>query len=394
MKRIISMIILAAMMLSAAAPALAADCYYYDAYGTHAYEQTSFAYPTCTTPGYVILECSACGKTLKDETGDAYGHDWYESGEMPATCTEQGVIYYCCGECYEEKTEIVKALGHQYTVQQVIEKATCVSGGKESVKCSRCGKTTTRETGKIAHKYGEWNVAVAATDSSVGTRTRKCADCGAEQTEQYYPDGTLYSGIGNKDAVKVLQTWLTDCGYLNDTIDGIFGKKTEQAVRDFQTRNALSADGIVWPETLKLLEKEWQILMGIYVEYCTRVEDENGVVEFVYCEEHKALMDEINEILAVENAEQTKAEILTGICAMHQAEVDALYAEWLEGSADEEKANVTASQAMFAGYLNTQKMVWNKQYGENSEEALTKVSDMLHDQWVDLCGIVDIFCAE
>ena len=36
------------------------------------------------------------------------------------------------------------------------------------------------------------------------------------------------------EAVREVQTWLIELGYLNDTADGAFGRKTEAAVKAFQ----------------------------------------------------------------------------------------------------------------------------------------------------------------
>jgi len=386
MKRVLSMMILVVMLLSVAAPAMAVDRF---CIGEHTWGEESITPATCTKRESVTVKCTKCSKVLTFERGRTKPHVWVVAGGADPTCTEDGVESVYCDKCGAERNNTIKALGHNYKVTSVVKEATCLEGGQEKVKCSRCGKTSTRDTGKADHAYSEWIVAVEATDSSKGQRSRACTVCGNEQSEEYYPEGTLYRGIKDeKEAVKVLQTQLTDCGYLNDTIDGIFGGKTEQAAKDFQAKAGLNVDGIAWPETLKLLEKEWLIATGAYVENCTRIENEDGTVEFLYCEGHKPLMDEIAEILAVENAEQTKVEILAGIRAMYQAEVDALFAEWLETSADEEKPNVLGAQTMFNGYLSAQETVWNKQYGENSEETLTKVNEMLHDKWVELCGFV------
>lgn len=46
------------------------------------------------------------------------------------------------------------------------------------------------------------------------------------------------------DAVKVIQQRLIDLGYLSGNADGDFGKKTTQAVKDFQVCNGLKEDGI------------------------------------------------------------------------------------------------------------------------------------------------------
>ena len=50
------------------------------------------------------------------------------------------------------------------------------------------------------------------------------------------------------DDVKKLQALLNDRGY-DLTVDGIFGAKTQAAVKDYQSKNALSADGIVGVKT-------------------------------------------------------------------------------------------------------------------------------------------------
>jgi len=52
--------------------------------------------------------------------------------------------------------------------------------------------------------------------------------------------------------VKLLQEALNNHGY-KLTVDGIFGKKTEDAVKDFQSKNGLKADGIVGPKTVAKL---------------------------------------------------------------------------------------------------------------------------------------------
>jgi len=54
--------------------------------------------------------------------------------------------------------------------------------------------------------------------------------------------------------VASLQQNLEDLGYELGEVDGAFGKKTEDAVRDFQTKNSLGTDGVVGEKTLQVID--------------------------------------------------------------------------------------------------------------------------------------------
>ena len=53
--------------------------------------------------------------------------------------------------------------------------------------------------------------------------------------------------------VKQVQERLKKWGYYAGEIDGVYGSRTEKAVRQFQTKNGLKSDGIVGPATLAAL---------------------------------------------------------------------------------------------------------------------------------------------
>lgn len=63
---------------------------------------------------------------------------------------------------------------------------------------------------------------------------------------------TLHNG-SRGEAVRALQQALIDLGYLNGKADGIFGNKTENAVRAFQAAKNLTADGLAGKKTQALL---------------------------------------------------------------------------------------------------------------------------------------------
>ncbi len=53
--------------------------------------------------------------------------------------------------------------------------------------------------------------------------------------------------------VTTIQTKLKNWGYYSGTVDGIYGKGTEDAVRSFQEKNGLTADGVTGSATLRAL---------------------------------------------------------------------------------------------------------------------------------------------
>ena len=78
----------------------------------------------------------------------------------------------------------------------------------------------------------------------------------AEPTATPSPTPVVYTALYVNDRgedVRRLQRALTEQGYLNDKIDGIFGQKTRRAVEAFQQANGLTVDGVAGQAMLKLL---------------------------------------------------------------------------------------------------------------------------------------------
>ena len=86
--------------------------------------------------------------------------------------------------------------------------------------------------GTAKNQYGTWNVV----NGKVTTKA---------QEEKTMP--VLKKGSKSED-VKILQQKLNSKGY-KLTVDGIFGNKTLEAVKDFQEKNGLLVDGIVGKNT-------------------------------------------------------------------------------------------------------------------------------------------------
>ena len=355
----------------------------------HDFYLASVSKPTGESDGYYILKCNLCGYTKKEISDVAYGHDWELIDSRETSCAEAGYKKYECSNCRETKTETIAELDHKWVDDQVLEEATCTQDGAKFVYCSVCHLTKSVTISK-GHKYGEWTITEEATNHTKGTRTRTCKRCSKKQTEDFYPDGTLYKDIKNKsDEGKNLQQLLTDLGYLNDKVDGKFGKKTEAAVKEFQEEYDLTVDGIAWPQTISILEDAWDSVFGepedVYSPCCGFLEmDEYGTQYWDTCEVHTNIYmhaaDELPE-------DATEAEIANAYAVAWQTELDRLYQLWLENCVPEEQPTVLNHKTMFLGYLNSQQMLWNMQFGEGSLEALEMINEMLEYQCYTLCEV-------
>jgi N-acetylmuramoyl-L-alanine amidase len=62
-----------------------------------------------------------------------------------------------------------------------------------------------------------------------------------------------YSWGSSGDIVKQIQQRLIRWGYMNGTADGVYGVKTWNGVRSFQSKNGLKVDGVVGTATLQKL---------------------------------------------------------------------------------------------------------------------------------------------
>ena len=381
MKKLLTMLVLLSVLLLATTAL--AECH-------HTYDMIDVKKVTCESDGYYLLRCNDCGHTVKEITDKAYGHDWAYVTGQEADCTEDGFKRYMCGNCGESRIETVNAPGHKWKDSHVLEEATCTKTGSMRTVCEVCGLSGTRVIDK-GHKYGEWTITEEATDHSKGTRTRTCRVCKKKQTEAYYPEGTLYKDIkGHADEVKDLQQKLTDLDYLNDKVDGKFGKKTQAAVKAFQKAHGLAADGIAWPQTLSALDAAWNAEFGVpeeaYAPCCSFLEiDENGKQYWETCEVHANICmhaaDELPE-------DASEADIANAYAVAWQTELNRLYQLWLENCEPEDQPMVINHKVMFEGHLNSQITLWNAQYGEGSLMVLRLVNETMEEQCCTLCPVV------
>ena len=123
-------------------------------------------------------------------------HNW-DDGVITtkATCTKDGVKTYTCKDCKTTKTEVIKALGHDYSSDWTIDKkATCTESGSKSHHCTRCdSKTDVTVIPKLSHDFDNGVITTSPTCTKSGVKTYTCKDCKTTKTEVIKALGHDYS---------------------------------------------------------------------------------------------------------------------------------------------------------------------------------------------------------
>ena len=123
-------------------------------------------------------------------------HQW-EEGEivLKPTCTKEGSLIYTCSICKATKTEVLKALGHDYSKDWTIDKkATCTEPGSKSHHCTRCdSKSDVTVIPVLSHNYDNGVITTSPTCTKSGVKTYTCKDCKTTKTEVLKALGHDYS---------------------------------------------------------------------------------------------------------------------------------------------------------------------------------------------------------
>ena len=205
------------------------------------------------------------------------------------------------------------------------------------------------------------------------------------------------------EEVRSLQQMLLDTGFIFEEPDGVFGGKTEKAVKWFQKYARLEQTGVVDDKTLDSLYACWLQIMeengvavpasedppepqtaglppddrteGDYPVCCLRYTTEEGDEHIEPCGRHAQLAEDVT---------LSAADTWTN-------ELAALYDEWLALSPVEDRAAIASSRAFFTLWLEQQTAALKKQ---NNEDADARVVRLLRNQCAELCGAVYALQAE
>ena len=148
----------------------------------HTWVKTQTFPASCTEQGTVFYKCSACGATRTEKIA-ALGHDLSRCDLRPATCTKPGRVVGTCARCGVQIDEVIPAKGHDYSYADVRTEPTCTEPGHYKGTCPTCGKDYDDTIPALDHDWGEWVVAQEPTATTTGYRYHICARCNARVGE-------------------------------------------------------------------------------------------------------------------------------------------------------------------------------------------------------------------
>ena len=221
--------------------------------------------PTCTEKGRRTRVCQNCGNVDAQEIAmipHTFG-EWTVT--LAATCTAEGAQTSTCQVCGYQENQTIPMIPHAFGEWTVITAATCTAEGAQAHTCQACGLEERQTLDRLPHAFGEWNVIAPLTDWSAGLRVRVCATCGLEEREEREPAGKLQRGDRGED-VRRLQNALNQAGYDSGTPDGVFGAKTESAVKKLEAQIGKPQDGIGWPGVTRVLTPEGEMREDMALE--------------------------------------------------------------------------------------------------------------------------------
>lgn len=211
-----------------------------------------------------------------------------------------------------------------------------------------------------------------------------------------YPEGTLHRGIqGHQEEVEALQYLLFSAGYLGDDtseIDGVYGQRTEAAVRQFQKEYNLEPTGVADPYTVQTLEyaveyaASGQNAADPY-PYCYVQVNANGTSSIVLCPRHMYLYAEADALMEGADDDFEIMEAMQSSIVIWLEDIDSLYKEWISLQ-PEYTDQLLGVQEAFMDYYRANLALWNAQYGSPSLAALSNAQTFVADYCIDLCMLM------
>ncbi len=204
------------------------------------------------------------------------------------------------------------------------------------------------------------------------------------------------------DDVYWLQELLIGTGWLFEEADGVFGRNTEQAVKNVQGYYGFEQTGIADDELIGLLTRDMALLdhqiavQNFYIDgagadgvgadelYCWTQVDEYGTPSTHYCAAHLNLLEQADELIMNDDAEAA--------AALLDHAVYALYTKWMDQTNDEEVIDaIKSASGAYAHAVDMQTELMKLWYGPYATQAPWQGRiQMLRGQLAFLCEIVNM----
>lgn len=162
----------------------------------------------CTTEGTRVWQCSKCHEKITENLG--INHiDFVVEHEVEATCTTYGYKIVSCIACGYNNVEVYKPLGHTTfeeakelgIVTEGYSNGHCQFNNEYSWKCVRCGQTFEKVEGPSAHDYVEYRTE--ATCSANALYVKYCSMETAYRPVEHLFVNTATKEVLYKDSMMV-----------------------------------------------------------------------------------------------------------------------------------------------------------------------------------------------
>ena len=202
--------------------------------------------------------------------------------------------------------------------------------------------------------------------------------------------------------VRQLQSMLIDLGFLEDKADGIFGKRTQAAVKSIQRYWGVEETGVADEGVINDLEILWALAMGLeresgapvddegYPRSCSWTPDSYWPVEYCYrhIEQYPLTIQ-----LSYENPpRKLECLLMENRCQFWLDSIRAMYADWADRLGGADMSVASEQYDIFRAALEENTAKWNEEAEPGSNEELLNRMNWLESIGVDLC--FDLYGAE
>ena len=199
--------------------------------------------------------------------------------------------------------------------------------------------------------------------------------------------------------VRSLQQMLFETGWLFEEPDGIFGRNTESAVKDYERYAGLPADGVADDRMLETLSESWLEMLvetgqltegegaladGRYPAFCTH-QGMDGASAIEYCAAHDALFSQSQALIAAGQAGRA--------AQLWREEIARLYDLWLSRMDESQHAAIAAARDQYLAAADAQLAAIRGYYatfqiapGAEDAQAALEIQLREHAAW--LCALI------